>query len=735
MVLVCQYLNAQNKISGKISDENKAMLPGASIFLPELNKATVSNNSGYFEFTNLPNGKIKVEISFIGYESQTATVILKHNNQQLDIHMHPTAIETEGIVVTGGYSSTQHENAVKIDAVKINPLQLKSTPNFMEMLTRIPGVDMISKGIGVAKPVIRGLALNDILVLNNGVRFENYQYSNHHPLGIDEFGIGNVEVIKGPASLLYGSDAIGGVINFIKEKPAAQGTIEGDYNLQLFSNSLGIHNNLGIKAAGNNFHGGVRFGQKSNADYLQGGGDVVKNSRFNEISLKTNMGHSSSLGTFNLFYDYNKEKLGLVEPEAIEGIEKRGRKPEIFYEELTTHLISSQNKLYISKLKLDVNAAYQNTELIHFGKKDEYELQMNLGTLTYETKLYLPSDEHSEYIVGFQGLNQKNNNTHDRETILLPDATTQNYAGFGFAQYSFGNLKTQAGVRYDKKSIKTEAVGDANNANYRQALDKDYGSFSGSLGATYQLTKEMLLRANFASAYRTPNIAELTSNGPHEEVYEIGNSELKPENSYEFDLSSHFHHENFTFDIAGFYNKINKFIYITPTGKKTADDLPIHRYEQADAYLAGGEIGVHYHPRHLEWLHIESTFASVIGKKTSGEYLPYIPAHKLNVELRAEKEHIGNLHHPFIALNSHTAFKQSNISEDETPTDAYSLLDLSLGTTFNVSDHIKLSVMLSANNIFDKKYIDHLSTLKEVKMFNPGRNFTLTLKIPFSTTF
>lgn len=143
----------------------------------------------------------------------------------------------------------------------------------------------ISKVSGVSKPVIRGLSMNDILILNNGVRYENYQYSSHHPLGIDDSGIEDVEVIKGPASLLYGSDAIGGVINFIKEKPASEHSIIGDYTVQLFSNTLGIKNNIGIKGSSGRFFGGIRIGQKTHADFLQGGGEYVPNSRFNEYSI------------------------------------------------------------------------------------------------------------------------------------------------------------------------------------------------------------------------------------------------------------------------------------------------------------------------------------------------------------------------------------------------------------------------------------------------------------------
>ncbi len=327
--LLCLNLKAQNKISGKITDQDNQVLPGTSIFIPEMNKGTVSDKNGHYELLNLPNGKLKIQFSFIGYSNVIETVVLNETELELNVIMKLSPIEAEQIVISGGYSATQHENAVKIDILKVNTLQLKNTPNFMEVLTKVPGVDMISKGPGVSKPVIRGLSMNDILVLNNGVRFENYQYSSHHPLGIDEFGIEDVEVIKGPASLLYGSDAIGGVINFIKEKPAPVGTITGDYNLQLFSNTLGMTNNLGIKGASKKFFGGIRAGQKTNADFLQGGGDYVPNSRFNEWSVKANAGYTAKAGTFKLYYDYNQQKLGLVEDHALEDITERGRANEI----------------------------------------------------------------------------------------------------------------------------------------------------------------------------------------------------------------------------------------------------------------------------------------------------------------------------------------------------------------------------------------------------------------------
>jgi iron complex outermembrane recepter protein len=734
-VCLIWHTNAQNKISGFVSSQDKSPLTGALISIPELNKSTISDTKGYYEVNNIPNGELKIQCTYLGYATYIETIHLEGNSVQQNITMKQTSIAVEEIVVSGGYLKTQHENAVKIDVLKFDPLTNLSTPNLSELLTKIPGVDMISKGSGVAKPVIRGLSMNDILILNNGVRNENYQYSSHHPLGIDEFGIEDIEVIKGPASLIYGSDAVGGVVNFIKEKPAPVGTIMGDYNLQLFSNSLGIAQNLGIKGAGKHFFGGVRVGHKNNADYLQGGGTFVPNTRFNEYSVKTNIGFTGKRGVFKLFYDYNQECLGLAEDEAVESITKRGWNPEIWYQRFNTHLLSSQNKMFFGKFILDVNAALQQTELMHAEEAEEIEIEMQLRTLTYEAKLKLPSSQKSDYILGFQGFNQRNLNINDREVQLLPNAITNNYSVFGLFQRTFfKKLSIQAGIRYDWKSIITQSVGIITDTNsYRPSLQKSYGSFSGSIGSTYHINNKLLVRANVASAYRTPNLAELTSKGQHELRFEVGNTQLAPEKSLEGDISLHYHIDNMSIDIAGFYNRINDYIYISPTGTTTTDGISIYKYLQSDSYLYGGETGIHFHPKHLKWLCLEGTYAMVIGKQTNGDYLPFIPAHKIKLEIRAEKEKLWSFYNVFAAINNQSVFSQNRPAPDEEATPGYSLFDISFGGQIKAGAQ-RITLVFSVNNILDTKYIDHLSTLKEVSMFNPGRNFVLTVKIPFTIT-
>ncbi|MGC9354647.1 MAG: TonB-dependent receptor plug domain-containing protein, partial [Mariniphaga sp.] len=286
-------VNAQNQIKGTVTDLGKNPLVGATIYLPEMSKGTITDANGEFLLNNLPNGDIKIQVSFLGYNTQMLTVNMTGQDSiEIKVMLTTAVIQSQEVVVTGGYVTSQHENAVKIEVLRSKDIALSGTPNFMESLTKVPGVDMIAKGQGVSKPVIRGLSMNDVLVMNNGVRIENYQFSENHPLGIDDNDVERVEIIKGPASLLYGSDAIGGVINFIKENPAPVGKIHGDYRMQLHSNTLGMHNSIGLKGTSKNLFGGFRFGNKTHADHLQGGGDYVPNSRFNEMTFNAHTGYT-----------------------------------------------------------------------------------------------------------------------------------------------------------------------------------------------------------------------------------------------------------------------------------------------------------------------------------------------------------------------------------------------------------------------------------------------------------
>ena len=183
-------------------------------------------------------------------------------------------------------------------------------------------------------------------------------------------------------------------------------------------------------------------------------------------------------------------------------------------------------------------------------------------------------------------------------------------------------------------------------------------------------------------------------------------------------------------DIAGFYNAINNYIFISPIGETTSTGINKYLYQQADTYLAGGEAGIHYHPELMKWLSFEPTFSVVVGKKKNGEYLPFIPAHKFQMDLRAEKDNILFFQKAFISVFTNTAFNQYKAAPEETATSGYTIINMTTGGNIKIQNQ-PFSVSISVTNLLDKKYIDHLSTLKEVGLFNPGRNIAFILKIPF----
>ena len=235
------------RLRGLVLDETGQALIGANVFLPEIEKGTVTGVDGDFVISGIPAGRFTLQVSFMGYETQVSNIWVGQDLEPLEFRLHATIIEGGEVVISGGRHSAQHENAIKIELLKASEIKQIGSPTLVGNLAELPGVDVISRGGSLTTPVIRGLSTSNILVLNNGFRMENYQFSADHPYLIDGSGLERVEVIKGPASLLYGSDAIGGVINLVHDKPAPPQSVTGDVDVRFFSNGAGIEGNMGVK--------------------------------------------------------------------------------------------------------------------------------------------------------------------------------------------------------------------------------------------------------------------------------------------------------------------------------------------------------------------------------------------------------------------------------------------------------------------------------------------------------
>jgi iron complex outermembrane receptor protein len=609
-------------------------------------------------------------------------------------------------------------------------------------MTQVPGVDMISKGGGVATPVIRGLSTSNILFLNNGIRMENYQFSENHPYLVDEFGVNQVEIIKGPASLLYGSDAIGGVINSIPEKPAPMNQFQGDAGIQYFSNTSGMAGTLGLKNTLKKFSWGLRGSMKSHEDYLDGENDFVPNTRFNGQSLKAFSSFRVNRAIFRMYYEYQGMKVGLCNEKSAALIDNAGRRNEVWYQNLNNHLISLKNTFFFTHYKLLINASYQqnNRKLTGSEAGTGNELvDMSLQTINLDIRNIYDKTKSVKYTLAIQGMAQSNENAHAPNRVL-PDYTLYDIAAFAMAKYEFENhIHLQIGLRYDnrlvyvpeqEKSAHSHEVEEdpGHEEEYTQELDRYYGNLSGSVGFTWEIVEDFLLRANLASAYRSPNIAELTQDGEHGARYELGDRDLKPQRNYELDISMHYHKNKILLDVSGFYNSIRDYIFLDYSSDSTDEGMQIFHYRQNNALLYGGEILVEALP--FNHLSIIGSYSYLRGGHSNQENLPFIPQNKIRAEIKWEKSLEGIFHNCYAKIGVDYAFKQDKPSHFETPSTDYILLNAGLGFSFLIGKQ-GFDLDIVATNLLNHQYIDHLSTLKEIGYYNMGRNISVSLRVPF----
>jgi iron complex outermembrane receptor protein len=714
-------IQAQNMVSGTVTNIENQPIKGVSIYVPELHKGTTTDDNGKYTLTNLPNGSLKLNFVFVGFSNQNKAIQKLQKENILNVMLEETIFEMDEVIVSTAFNKIQSQNVMKVEHESIKSLQQKGTATLIEGLATIPGVSQVSTGTSIGKPVIRGLSGNRVLVYSQGVRMENQQFGDEHGLGLNDAGVESVEVIKGPASLLYGSDALGGVLYFNPEKFADANTFKTNFSQKLFSNTLGSNSSLGLKTSTENWKFLARGTYNTHSDYRISGGDRVTNTRYNETDFKTAIGYSDSKFSSVLRYNYNDLDLGI--PEDGIGEQTSSKTPGFPRQGIFNHLLSLNSIFYLKDSKLDVNLGYIANDRSEFEDSDVAGLRMKLKTFNYDAKYHLPNMGKLESIVGIQGMHQTNTNFGDE--YLIPDAMTNDFGIFGTVNYEWNTNVLQAGLRFDNRQITTEKNGDLGEEGYFKAIDKSFDSFNGSLGYKTKLTDAMTLRLNLASGFRAPNLAELTSNGIHEGTnrYEVGNSDLKTEQNVQTDLNLEYNNSHFEFFANGFYNHINNYIYTSPAGTQMNNN-DVFEYIQDNAKLYGGEVGLHFHPHPLDWLHYETSFETVTATKQNGDYLPLIPANNWSNTIRAEFKIKNWLQEGFATFNINTTLNQNNVSGFEIKSNGYTLINLGVGGTVKIGK-AAFDVNLNGNNLLDKSYIAHLSRLKTDGIPNIGRNVVL----------
>ena len=771
-------INTPMTFTGKITDAKTGEpLPGTSVFFPDLKLGVYADNSGRFQFAVVSAGHHLVEVSHVGYTSIIEHIDIDKNTEK-NYALQPSVLENQAVIVTGVSNATNiRKAAIPVTAIRRAELLQSSSTNIIDLLAKKPGISQLSTVPGISKPVIRGLGYNRVLVINEGVRQEGQQWGDEHGIEIDELSVNRAEILKGPASLMYGSDALAGVINLITNVPVSEGTIKGNVltNFQTNNDLFALNTNIAGNKRGINWnlYGTLR----SAGNYKNRFDDKVPGSSFNEKNAGGYIGINKKWGYSHLIFSTFNQNLGLVEGDRddvtgrfilyagtpLERIatneDLNERKPLIPRQNIKHHKIITDNNFTIGKSRLKVNVGYQNNQRKEFANpenENEAELFFDMNTVTYNAQFVLPEVKEWHITIGANGMYQTSKNK--AEEVLIPEYNLFDIGGFVYIQRYFKKLTLSGGARYDNRSIDSKEFFEGPDLKFA-AFNNSFSNFSGSLGVSYEPADFLTLKANVARGFRAPNIAELGSNGVHEGTfrYEYGDNHLKSETSLQFDGGVEVNYEHFNLGITGFYNRMNNFIFYRKLESVSGgdslvnvdgDDVPAFQFNQNDAKLSGLEVTLDIHPHPLDWLHFENSVSFVRGRfdeKIGGtDNLPLIPATKLSSDLGTNFKKGGKvLRNFYLKVGMDRYFKQDKpffAYNTETSTPGYTLLNAGIGTDIiNKKEKVIFNIHFAGINLTDAAYQNHLSRLKyagenmvtgRIGVFNPGRNFSLKINIP-----
>lgn len=736
LFLICTLSSSvfAQAFKGKVlSDENNSPIPYANLYFVELHTGLSCNENGYFEYNYQLPKTVKVRFSAIGYQSKTIYIKLPLE-EEITIYLKEAHINLDEVTVSSTTGILQKYAITNIETKSISELAINNPTTLGEAISNIPSVYQTSTGPGISKPVIRGLSGMRIVTYINGLRIENQQWGGDHGMGASENGIGAVEIIKGPSSLLYGADALGGVVYFMDEAYAGLNEINLSAESRYESNTNGTTNFISAKINKNNLRFNIHGNYTNHADYRLPNGQYAKFANFSENNVKTSFGYNYKNWVLNIRYNYFKNYVGLpghthdsiFKKESFQ-IADFKRNTRIPAQHINNHYSLIENTFYFKKSDLKIWLGNTSNRLTEFDEKVTIPgIDMNLNTSTYNVRIKQTINEKTFFISGIQGMYQFNKNGSNASEKLLPNARLNDNGLYALIHSELANLELQSGIRFDVRTINTSEAFNGTNS-----IAKTYHGLNYSIGASRK-SDVFQFRINASSGFRPPHLSELLSNGIHHGTlrFEIGDINLKSESAHQIDLSGEYISDHLRLIFNPFYQRIFNYIYINPAGIRV-DGLPLYYYKQAHyAELMGGDFGLHYHPHFLHQLHFENNISYIYAQNDNGTPLPLIPQTRFNSTLRFELNTKGIIQVENLSIQHLYFFEQNRVTLYESASPHYQLLHASISFKINLSNPIFIKT--GVKNIFNESYIDHLSRLKNIGLENPGRNIFISVKYLFN---
>ena len=665
-----------------------------------------------------------------------------HPNDSSDVFFRH--LNLNELVVTGVTGDTKLKNSTApISIISNKDLRQTTSTNIIDAIAHQPGMAQITTGGGISKPIIRGLGYNRIIVMNEGVRQEGQQWGDEHGIEVDPQVVNSVEILKGPASLMYGSDAIAGVVILHSAPTLPEGEMRANVSTEYQTNNGLFDYSLNFAGNQKGFVWDARFSDKMAHAYKNKVDGYVPGSQFKERAGRLMLGLNKRWGHAHLTWTAFHQTPSIIEGERDETTGElvcnsdnvKTYSKALPFQEVKHYKAVLDNSFNLPKGWLKAIIGYQQNRRQEFEEsEDEYELFFKLHTVAYDVR-YL-SQEFSGWKVagGVNGMWQQSQNLG--EESLIPEYKLFDIGGYATLSKSLGKWTLNGGLRFDNRHLNFHS--------------RDFSGLSGSIGAVCNISEHFNLRLNMARGFRAPNMSELGSDGVHEGTlrYELGNPDLKPEYSWQADLGLDFTSQYISAQVALFANRIENYIFAKRIDLVMEEGLRTYEYTQGDARLLGFEAGIDFHPIHC--IHFENTFSLVDARQLhqpeDTKYLPMTPAPRWTSELKYELTHHSHiaLNNAYAALGLECNLAQNHYykaDDTETRTPSYTLLSFSIGSDLNIHKKKVAEISVTAENLLNRVYQNHLSRLKYTDMnnvtgqqgvFNMGRNIVFKVLIPIT---
>ena len=697
----------------------------------------------------------------------------KHQHAEDSTDVFYRHLQLNELTVTGvtGDTKLKHVTA-PVSIVSPQVLRATASTNVIDAISHQPGVSQLTTGGSISKPIIRGLGYNRVVVMSDGVRQEGQQWGDEHGVEVDGNSVNSVEILKGPASLMYGSDAMAGVVILHQQPTLAEGEMKANVTSEYQTNNGLFAYHLQMAGNQKGFVWDASFSDKMAHAYKNKYDGYVPGSQFRERAGRLMLGVNKGWGHSRLTWTAYHLTPGIVEGERDaqtgeleheDGWTGHQYSKSLPFQQVKHYKLVWDNSLNLSSGYLKALIGYQQNRRQEFEESmDDYELYFKLHTLTYDLRYVTNEFDGWKLSTGIGGMYQKSGN--EGEEYLIPDYRLFDFGLYATATKQLGDRWTlNGGVRYDHRHLHGYELMEDDEQRFTD-FSRHFNGLTGSIGAVLNVSDNLNLKMNIARGFRTPNMSELASNGVHEGSvrYELGNQQLKSEYSLQADLGLDFTSRYVSAQLALFANRINNYIYTHRVAEEKEEGYLTYAYTQGDARLLGFEAGVDFHPIHS--VHFSNAFSYVDAQQMHAapgtKYLPFTPAPKWSSELKWELSHHSHptiahhhttdaahrslLNNLYVAAGLDCFLKQSHIygaDDTETETPGYALLSLSAGTDLQLHGKKVAEFYFTADNLLDKAYQNHLSRLKYADenavtgrrgVYNMGRNITFKVVIPIT---